>query len=85
MAEFNDLANRQPPAMLPAPRIRKKLRETFKVTQLELARALGVSRQTVIAWEGGAQEPGGEARERYAELLRTWQSRAKAQKGSGRD
>lgn len=75
---ITDLANREPPESLPAPRIRARLRKAFGVTQSELAEALGISRQTVIAWEKGSQEPAGEKREQYAQLLRTWQHRAES-------
>jgi DNA-binding XRE family transcriptional regulator len=79
MSSINDLANREPPPALPAVRLRAKLRKTFGVTQSEVAESLGVSRQTVISWERGTTEPAGVTREKYAELLRTWQSRAEAQ------
>jgi DNA-binding XRE family transcriptional regulator len=79
MDSLNELANREPPPELPAARERAKLRRAFGVTQAEIAKALGVTRQSVISWERGSTEPAGKTRQQYAELLRTWQSRAEAQ------
>ena len=77
---MNELASREPVPELPAPEIRVKLRQAFSVTQAELAVALGVSRQTVNAWERGSKEPSGENRQRYAKLLRTWDAKSATRK-----
>jgi DNA-binding transcriptional regulator YiaG len=71
-----DLINRDPVPSLPCPETRAALRRAFGITQIALAKALGVSRQTVRAWEKGEKEPAGDNRQRYSELLRAWQDRA---------
>lgn len=71
MMTIADIESREPiPELPPAPE-RARLRRSRGVTQKELASALGVSRQTITAWERGS-EPTGENRANYARILRTW-------------
>ncbi|WP_395572106.1 helix-turn-helix domain-containing protein [Streptomyces sp. BK79] len=60
---------RSPATPLPPPKARRRLRETAALTQAQLAERLGVSRQTVRAWESGRTTPRGRKREAYAKLL----------------
>ncbi|WP_116215269.1 helix-turn-helix domain-containing protein [Streptomyces olivoreticuli] len=57
-----------PEAELPAPRVRRELRERARLSKAQVARALGVSPSTVAGWEGG-RDPVGETRTKYAYLL----------------
>ncbi|MEV4927535.1 helix-turn-helix domain-containing protein [Streptomyces roseoverticillatus] len=57
-----------PEAGLPAPGVRRELREQARLSKAQVARALGVSPSTVAGWEG-TREPSGEIRTRYAYLL----------------
>lgn len=68
---ITDLANREPIPDLPPPSERVRLRKSRGVTQSELAGYLGVTRQTIVAWEHGT-EPTGTNREKYAGILRAW-------------
>ncbi|UWM52342.1 helix-turn-helix domain-containing protein [Streptomyces carpaticus] len=54
---------------LPAPEERLRLREAGGLARTAVAAALGVSAQTVAAWESGARDPQGERRAGYARLL----------------
>jgi transcriptional regulator with XRE-family HTH domain len=54
---------------LPSPAIRRLLREEARLTQDDVAEALGVSRPAVTRYELGEREPRGQVRERYVELL----------------
>ncbi|MFB4197314.1 helix-turn-helix domain-containing protein [Streptomyces carpaticus] len=54
---------------LPAPEERLRLREAGGLARTAVAGALGVSAQTVAAWESGARDPQGERRAGYARLL----------------
>ncbi|MEV6617853.1 helix-turn-helix domain-containing protein [Streptomyces sp. NPDC051051] len=54
---------------LPPPKERRRLRERGSLTQAQLAARLGVSRETVRAWETGRSTPSGLERESYAKLL----------------
>jgi transcriptional regulator with XRE-family HTH domain len=67
-----DITSREPIAPLPEPAERARLRKLFAVTQLEVAKHIGVTRQMVNRYEQGHSEPSGEARARYAALLWTW-------------
>jgi transcriptional regulator with XRE-family HTH domain len=54
---------------LPAPAARRALREAAGVSLEGVARAVGVSKQTVLGWESGAFGPRGENLTRYVEVL----------------
>ncbi|WP_394431255.1 helix-turn-helix domain-containing protein [Streptomyces sp. SGAir0957] len=54
---------------LPTPKERRRLREAKSLTQAQLAAKIGVTRETLRAWESGRTTPGGTRREKYAELL----------------
>jgi len=55
--------------VLPEPEQRRALRLALGIEQREIAEDLGVSVQTVSAWENGKARPTGVRRERYAALL----------------
>ncbi|MET9414629.1 helix-turn-helix transcriptional regulator [Streptomyces klenkii] len=57
-----------PEAGLPAPGVRRELREQARLSKAQVARALGVSPSTVAGWED-TRDPSGELRTRYAYLL----------------
>ena len=76
MPNISDLTNREPVAALPDAAERARLRKAFGVTQAQLAAALHVARQTVIAWEKGS-EPAGRQRDDYAAVLSAWQETEK--------
>lgn len=48
------------------------LRRERRLTQDDVARALGVGQSCVSHWESGIRRPGGEAGRRYCELLVEW-------------
>lgn len=54
---------------LPAPKVRRMLREAANLTRGELAGALGVSRQTLWRWENGRVDPQLRNLKEYAEAL----------------
>ncbi|WP_308405161.1 helix-turn-helix transcriptional regulator, partial [Streptomyces sp. B93] len=54
---------------LPPPPERKQLRRKARLNQTQVAQAVGVSRETVSAWEAGRWEPTGDARTKYRRLL----------------
>lgn len=56
-------------APLPDVAERVRLRQELGIQQLEVAREVGVSTQTVWAWETGRSQPTGVRRRRYAALL----------------
>ncbi|MFE9597779.1 helix-turn-helix domain-containing protein [Streptomyces hokutonensis] len=58
-----------PATPLPPPKERRRLREAASLTQAQLAEWVGVSRETVRAWETGRTSPRGRKREAYAKLL----------------
>ncbi|WP_262056142.1 helix-turn-helix domain-containing protein [Streptomyces sp. STR69] len=58
-----------PATPLPPPKERRRLREAASLTQAQLATRVGVSRETVRAWETGRTTPRGRKREAYAKLL----------------
>ncbi|MEU6522102.1 helix-turn-helix domain-containing protein [Streptomyces sp. NPDC046924] len=60
---------RSPATPLPSPEERRRLRESRSLTQAQLAKRIGVSRETVRAWESGRGTPRGRKREAYAKLL----------------
>ncbi|MBD0839215.1 MULTISPECIES: helix-turn-helix domain-containing protein [unclassified Streptomyces] len=58
-----------PATPLPPPKERRRLREAQSLTQAQLAARIGVTRETVRAWETGRTTPRGRKREAYARLL----------------
>ncbi|OEJ25441.1 hypothetical protein AR457_14220 [Streptomyces agglomeratus] len=54
---------------LPSPKERRRLREAKSLTQEQVATALGVSRETIKAWESGRVNPRRRKRAAYAKLL----------------
>jgi transcriptional regulator with XRE-family HTH domain len=54
---------------LPAPGIRRLLREGAGLSQDDIARILGVSRVAVTRYESGKRSPRGKVSEDYARLL----------------
>ncbi|MFJ9022679.1 helix-turn-helix domain-containing protein [Streptomyces sp. NPDC102259] len=59
----------QSPAPLPPPKRRRHLREAASLTQAQVAERMGVTGETVHAWESGRTTPRGRRREAYAKLL----------------
>ncbi|MEU6391397.1 helix-turn-helix domain-containing protein [Streptomyces sp. NPDC046939] len=59
-----------PATPLPTPKERRRLREAKSLSQAQLAARIGVTRETIRAWESGRTTPGGTGSEKYAELLR---------------
>ncbi|ANB08112.1 hypothetical protein SAM40697_4154 [Streptomyces ambofaciens] len=62
---------RSPATPLPPPKARRRLRENAALTQAQLAARVGVTHETVRAWESGRTTPRGRKREAYAKLLDT--------------
>ncbi|KMS66824.1 DNA-directed RNA polymerase subunit sigma-24 [Streptomyces viridochromogenes] len=58
-----------PASPLPSPQERRRLREACSLTQAQVAVRVGVSSETVRAWESGRTTPRGGRREAYARLL----------------
>jgi len=58
-----------PTTPLPPPNERRRLREAQSLTQAQVAARVGVTRETVGAWENGRTTPRGRKREAYARLL----------------
>ncbi|MGW1952496.1 helix-turn-helix domain-containing protein [Streptomyces sp. NPDC001920] len=58
-----------PATPLPPPEERRRLREAASMTRAQLAARVGVSRETVRAWETGRTSPSGPRREAYTRLL----------------
>ncbi len=65
----NALRHAQHKKQLPAPATRRFLREKSGITQLSVARALGVTQTTISRYETGSRQPRGEALERYLSVL----------------
>lgn len=60
----------QSPAIpLPPPAERRRLRESQSLTRAQVAERVGVSRETVRAWETGRTTPRGRKAQKYASLL----------------
>lgn len=57
-------------ADLPDPPERKRLREASGLTQLELAKAIGVSQPALALWETGRYKPSGRNLRPYVDALR---------------
>ncbi|MFE4666338.1 helix-turn-helix domain-containing protein [Streptomyces sp. NPDC056716] len=60
---------RSPVTPLPPPKECRRLREAASLTQAQLATQVGVTRETVRAWENGRTTPRGRKRETYAKVL----------------
>lgn len=58
-----------PASPLPPPKERRRLRERASLTQGQLAARVGVTKETVRAWETGRTTPRGRKREAYAKVL----------------
>lgn len=58
-----------PTIPLPPPGERRRLRESQSLTQAQVAERVGVSRETVRAWETGRTTPRGRRAQTYASLL----------------
>ena len=54
---------------LPAPSVRRLLREQAGITQQVVADTIGVTREAVARWEGGTRSPRGRALPDYVALL----------------
>jgi transcriptional regulator with XRE-family HTH domain len=54
---------------LPPPAVCRAIRESAGISQLEVARVLGVDRVSVTRYESGVRLPRPAVRERYVELL----------------
>lgn len=67
-ASVHALLHRSPD--LPPPAMRGKLRRADRLTQEQVASALGVKRLAVARWEAGVVEPRAPHRAAYAQLLR---------------
>jgi DNA-binding transcriptional regulator YiaG len=48
----------------------KATRQAARISQAEIARAVGVSPACISRWESGTRLPKGEAAQRYAEIIR---------------
>ncbi|MFF0447029.1 sigma factor-like helix-turn-helix DNA-binding protein [Streptomyces sp. NPDC004609] len=56
-------------APLPPPEERRRLREAMAMSEAQVARAVGVTKAKVRAWETGRSDPRGHRREVYVKLL----------------
>ena len=56
---------------LPAPAVRRALRQAAGVSQSEIAQVAGVTRQAVALWEVGQRTPRGPHLDSYVGVLRT--------------
>ena len=71
-----------PATPLPPPEERRRLREAASLTQAQVATRVGVSRETVRAWENGRTTPRGHRKEAYAQLLRFLAEQTADQEGA---
>ncbi|WP_432167256.1 helix-turn-helix domain-containing protein [Streptomyces sp. bgisy031] len=67
-----------PASPLPAPKERRRLRESKSLTEAQVAAKVGVTRETVRAWESGRSTPRGHKRETYAKLLASLEAEEQA-------
>jgi transcriptional regulator with XRE-family HTH domain len=58
---------------LPAPALRRAIRQDAGLSQQDIAEVVGVTRESVSRWETGNRRPVGGHLEAYAELLRKLQ------------
>jgi len=63
------VAKAQNRCSLPVPERRRSIRQSAKLTQAEVATAIGVDRVAVSRWERGESAPRGASFERYVTLL----------------
>lgn len=63
------LARRRLRARLPAPAVRRHLRHSVGMTQVEVAALVGVQPPTVSRWESGVRQPGDAVLPLYLDLL----------------
>lgn len=63
------LAEAQARRELPAPAVRRLLRERAGLSQADLAQVLGVTRPAVTRWESGCRTPAGKLASDYAAVL----------------
>lgn len=70
---------------LPPPAERERLRKVARLTQRQIADALGVARETVVAWEKGRSEPRPPQRQAYVRLLDGLAARYPTLGGAGRE
>ncbi|MFE2040151.1 helix-turn-helix domain-containing protein [Streptomyces sp. NPDC059477] len=76
---------RSPATPLPPPKECRRLREAASLTQAQLATQVGVTRETVRAWETGRTTPRGRKRETYAKVLARLAGAADAAEGAARE
>ncbi|MFI0241825.1 helix-turn-helix domain-containing protein [Streptomyces sp. NPDC016845] len=74
------LASVAPEVPLPAPEVRRALREQARLPKAQVARALGVSPSTLSAWESD-RAPSGEVRTKYAYFLEGLSAKLAEQEG----
>lgn len=74
------LASVAPEVPLPAPEVRRALREQARLAKAQVARALGVSPSTLTAWESD-RDPSGDVRAKYAYLLEGLSAKLAEQEG----
>ena len=70
---------------LPAPPLRRLLRERAGLSQQDIADVIGVSRPAVTRWESGLRLPRTAARARYAELLERLREEVSTERRAGRE
>ncbi|MGW0612966.1 helix-turn-helix domain-containing protein [Streptomyces sp. NPDC002788] len=76
----------RPAIPLPPPKERRRLREAASLTRAQLAARVGVTSETVRAWETGRSTPRGRKGEKYAKLLNSLGAEAEVtppQEGAG--
>lgn len=71
-----DLVQRSRDRQLPAPSLRRPLREAAGLTLDEIAQYVGCTRQAVAYWESGERQPRGAFLVAYADVLREMQKAA---------
>lgn len=55
--------------VLPSPAERRRLRERAGVSQEDVARVVGVTREAVTRWESGLRTPRGQRLDQYVQVL----------------
>lgn len=69
--------------VLPPPEERRALRLACRITQADLAEALGVTRPTVTRYETGRRMPHGARLDAYAEALTLMRDHARRRRAGG--